>query len=155
MRACLRVVMLSLAAGVGVAGLPAGAQAQRNDGTSMIDILGKTFGADTIIENQNKEIVRMEMDIVSDSKESFRMLTDRWTYGIVALGDSRIAQIHLSIYRELDGNWSLVTESTNDGTLALVTVTPQSTARYRFVVSVPRFNESYTAGHYSLIIYHN
>ena len=154
MRARLHVVVLALV-GVGMAGLPARANAQRNDGTSMLEILGKTFGADTIIENQNKEIVRMEMDIVSDYKESFRTLTDQWTYGIVALGDSRIGLIHLAVYRELDGNWSLVTESNNDGTLAIVTVTPQVTARYKFVVSVSRFTQSYSAGHYALLIYHN
>jgi len=155
MRAGLRVVLMAVAVGAGLAGLPRSAEAQRNDGTSMIDILGRVFGADTILENKNREIVRMEMDIVADSKESFRVLTGQWTYGLVALGDSRIAQIHLAVYRDLDGAWSLVTESTDDGDLALVTVTPTSAARYKFVVSVSRFNESYTAGHYALIVYHN
>jgi len=153
MRVGFRVVV-ALAVGVGL-GLPGRAQAQRNDGTSMLDILGKVFGADTILENKNREVVRMEMDIVSDSKESFRVLTGQWSYGIVALGDSRIAQIHLAVYRELDGAWSLVTESTDDGDLALVTVTPPGSARYKFVVSVSRFNENYTAGHYALLVYHS
>jgi hypothetical protein len=138
-----------------VMGMTAPAQAQRNDGTSMLGILGKVFGADTIIENRNQEIVRVEVDIVSDSKDSFRVLTDRWTYGIVALGDARITNLHLAIYRELDGQWSLVTENANEGSLVTATITPPSTGRYKFVVSVTRFAEDYTAGHYALMVYHN
>lgn len=148
-------LLLGTALAVALLAAPSTAEAQRrNDGTSMIPLLLKVVGADTLLENQNFEIVRIEMDIVSGPKDSYRTLTDRWTYGIIAIGDDRVADIDVSVYRELDGEWSLVTSDTDDGTLAMVTTKPSATARYKFVVNA-QFASGYTAAHYALIVYHN
>jgi hypothetical protein len=133
---------------------PRAGAGQGRDGVSMIPILLKVIEADTILENKDLEIVRIEMDIVAGSKESFRTLTDRWTYGVVAVGDDRVAALDLAAYREQDGQWVLVEEDNDEGSLATITLRPTTTARYRFVVSVTRYRQSYTSAHYGLLVYH-
>ncbi len=109
------------------------------------------------IEKKNEEIVRMEFDIVKDKKETFRTLTDAYTYGITAVGDYRIKQIGIELYSEnyTDSNtWTLVKVENAEKYYASVTVKPSSTKRYKIVVKALKFEDDNTVGHYGLLIYH-
>lgn len=109
------------------------------------------------IESKNEEIVRMEFDIVKDKKETFRTLTDAYTYGITVVGDYRIKEMGIELYSEdyTDSNtWSLVKVENADKYYASVTVKPSVTKRYKIVVKALKFDDDNTVGHYGLLIYH-
>jgi len=124
---------------------------------SMKDILKDCQSLIDDIENRNEEIVRMEFDIVKDKKETFRTLTDSYTYGITAVGDYRITKIGIELYSEdyTDSNtWTLVKVENADKYFASITIKPSATKRYKIVVKALKFDEDYTGGHYGLIVYH-
>ena len=84
------------------------AHAYRED-VSMVPILQKSLGIIDLIENDyENEIVRIEFDIVSTSKESYRVLTSDYTYTIVAFGDDRIKDIDVALYKWDGTDWILV-----------------------------------------------
>ncbi|MBR5087695.1 MAG: hypothetical protein IKX31_11905 [Muribaculaceae bacterium] len=130
------------------------AHAYRED-VSMVPILQKSLGIIDLIENDyENEIVRIEFDIVSTSKESYRVLTSDYTYTIVAFGDDRIKDIDVALYKWDGTDWILVKKDNDAEDVALITYTPRTTANYKVVVSAYSFYGSYTAAHYGLIYYH-
>ena len=131
-----------------------GANAQRPD-VSMKPILEKAVNLIELIEDQyDQEIVRMEFDIVTDSKETFRTLYDGIEYTIVAFADDRVADLDVRVYTWDSGDWALVKKDSDSSDVAVVSLTPDETARYRIVVSAYTFNSGYSAAHYGLIIFH-
>jgi hypothetical protein len=70
-------------------------------GTLMKPILARAEPLIEEIEGEGYEIVRMEYDIISTEKETYRTLYDNWTYGIVAFGDYRIIDIDVVVYEKV------------------------------------------------------
>ncbi len=126
-----------------------------NRSTSMSPIMSKAKELMNYIEDeQNLEIVRMEFDILSSSKSTFRSLSSSYTYTIIAFGDYRFKDIDVKVYRKSGGEWTLVEEDVDTSSVAVVSVKPSYTAEYKIVISAYKFNDGYDVGHYGLFICH-
>jgi len=99
-------------------------------------------------EDKSFEIVRMEFDIITDTKSTFRTLQEGWTYAILAFGDYRISDIDIAIYKDVDGTWTLVQNDNAAAENASVIVKPSSTEMYRIDIKAYKFVSGYTAAHY-------
>ncbi len=128
--------------------------AQTDDGRTMTPILKTAEPLIENIEGKGYEIVRMELDILSDLKESYRYLYDGWTYGILAFGDYRIEDIDIEVYKSIDDEWVQVGKDSDASSAALVNITPVTTGLYKIVVRGYKFAEGSTVGHYGLLIFH-
>ena len=102
-----------------------------------------------------QEIVRMEFDILQTSKETYRMLSEKYEYGILAFGDYRILDINIKIYKWVNNQWNLVGKDDKTDSNALVTIKPSVSGEYKIVISAYKFEKGYDIGHYGLIIFHN
>ncbi len=111
--------------------------------------------AQKIEMEMGQEIVRMEFDLLQTSKETFRMMTDQYEYGIFAFGDFRIADIDIKVYKWVNNQWTLVAKDQDAKPNALVTIKPISTGEYRIVISAFKFEGGNEIGHYGLIVFHN
>lgn len=131
-----------------------GAFAQRPD-VSMKPIMAKAVDLIELIEDSyDQEIVRIEFDIVTDKKETYRTLYDGIEYTIVAFADDRVSDLDVRVY-EMDGNeWTLVKKDSDSSDVAIVSLTPDVTSTYKIVVSAYSFNSGYSAAHYGIIIFH-
>lgn len=128
--------------------------AQPKYGTSMKPILTDAINYIDSFEDKNFEIVRMEFDIIIDSKSTFRTLQEGWTYAIVAFGDFRISDIDLLVYREISGSWVLIDKDKKAESNAVITIKPSITSMYKIDIEAYKFVSGYTAGHYGLLIIH-
>ena len=127
----------------------------QNEETTMQPIIEKTQYLVNYLENdKNQEIVRMEMDLLSTSKSTTRMLQKGFTYTIVAYGDYRFEDIDVKVYVRNGSNWTLVDKDTDTDSLAAVSVTPSVNAEYKIEISAYKFAKGYSIGHYGLIICH-
>ena len=106
------------------------------------------------LEEDDMEIVRLEYDIITEKKTAFRQLSSQWEYGIIAFGDYRIADIDVAIYKEVDGQWTLIVEDETSSSSAAVTVKPSFDGFYRIDVTAYSFVEGYRAGRFGIIIFH-
>lgn len=107
-------------------------------------------------DNEGYEIVRIEYDLVFDSKESFRTLTDSWEYTIIGFADEGVKDLDLKVYEydELIEKWTLIVEDKESEPFATVTVSPSVTALYKVEVIVYEFYEGYSAARYGLMYVH-
>jgi hypothetical protein len=106
------------------------------------------------IEKEDFEIVRMEFDIISTEKETYRMLYKDWEYGIVAFGDYRIKDIDVAVYEKIRGKWKLVEKDAENDDEAMVTIKPYKDGEHKIEISVYKYNKDYSVGHYGLLVIH-
>lgn len=122
---------------------------------SMYSILENAGELVNYIERElGQEIVRMEFDIIRDSKQTFRTLTDDYSYGICAFGDHRIKDIDIKVYKWVNEQWVLIEKDEDAESVAVVEISPSTTADYKIVISAYSFEEGFDAGHYGLIVFH-
>ena len=122
---------------------------------SMYSILESAGKYLNYIERElGQEIVRMEFDIIRDTKQTFRTLTDDYTYGICVFGDHRIKDIDVKVYKWVNEQWVLIEKDEDTSSVAVVTISPSSTADYKIVISAYSFEDGYSAGHYGLLVFH-
>jgi len=109
------------------------------------------------LDNQEKEIVRIEYDLVFGTKETYRNLTSDWEYTIMVFADDGVKDIDLKVYEydDLLEQWTLVKEDNAAESYATLTLQPTVTAQYKIEVIVYEFFEGYTAARYGLLIYHD
>ncbi|MBQ7664813.1 MAG: hypothetical protein IJS43_06290 [Bacteroidaceae bacterium] len=126
-----------------------------DDGTSMQPIIEKCETLTEYVEGElDQEIVRIEMDILTNSKQTIRSLSDGYTYQIIAFGDYRFKDIDVEVYRKSGGNWVLEEKDNDESEVAIVSVSPSYKQDYKIVIKAYQFNKGYSAGHYGLIICH-
>jgi hypothetical protein len=132
-----------------------GAEAQKEE-FSMKPIMSKSLELVKLIEMEyGKEIVRMEFDLVQTTKQSFRTLIDKYEYGIMAFGDSRMKDIDIKVYKWVNNQWVLITKDQDSNSVAFVTVKPAFTAEYKIEITAYKFETGYDIGHYGLIVFHD
>lgn len=126
-----------------------------NSSTTMTPIISRAVDIMKYVENDmNKEIVRMEYDILRTTKTTTRVLSSGWTYLIIAFGDYRFKDIDVKVYRNEQGSWQLVDKDNDANAVAVVSVTPQYEGEYLIEISAYSFEPGYDVGHYGLIIAH-
>jgi hypothetical protein len=134
-----------------------GANAQCINGTKSYPIY-KT-GAQLVdqFDNDNREVVRIEYDLVFTSKETTRNLSSDWEYTLVAFADDGVKDldIRVSVYDDLLDKWTQVAEDNSVESYAIATVKPPVDALYKVEVIVYQFNEGYTAARYGLMFVHD
>jgi len=123
-------------------------------GTSMEPILARAEPLVKKIEGEGFEIVRMEYDLIFDTKSTTRNLYKDWTYGIVAFGDYRIKDIDLTVSKESRGRWEEIEKDAENDDEATITIKPSQDGQYKIEIDVYKFNEGYSVGHYGLLIFH-
>ena len=124
--------------------------------TTMTDIYEKGSAVISMLEDQHdKEIVRIEYDIVTTSKTTTRVLNDCWTYTIVGFADYRVEDLDVIVYRKQNGSWVEVARDTDTDSTPIVTVTPSTTQEYKIEVRVADFKAGESAAHYGLMICHD
>jgi hypothetical protein len=109
------------------------------------------------LDNQEKEIVRIEYDLVFSSKETFRNLSSDWEYTIMVFADDGVKDIDLKLYEydDLLEQWTMVKEDNAAESTASLVIQPTVTAQYKIEVIVYEFYEGYTAARYGLLVYHD
>ena len=110
-----------------------------------------------VLEGQDREVVRMEYDIIFDEKESFRALSEEWEYTIVAFADAGVKVLNVSLwyYSDLDDTWNKVIETNSDTNYAIINYKPAVPGSFRAVVSVDQFTEGFTIGRYGIFYLHD
>ena len=108
-------------------------------------------------DNQGKEIVRIEYDLIFTSKETFRDLTAEWEYSIIAFADDGVKDVDIKVYiwDDLLETWNLVAQDNSTESFAIITYKPTETARHKIEVIAYEFNPGYTAARYGLFIVHD
>jgi len=124
-------------------------------GISVKPIMAKSLPLVEEFENKGFEIVRIEFDLIFDSKTTLRNLHKGYVYAIVAFGDYRVADIDIEVYKDVDGKWILIEKDTDEKSTAVITTEPSSKGLYRIDVKVYKFEADYKAGHYGVMILHN
>lgn len=127
----------------------------QDDGTTMVPIIEKTSSLVKYIEDEAKqEIVRIEMDILANTKTTYRSLQQGYTYQIIAYGDFRFKDIDVSVYRWNGSEWNIMSKDVDNSDMAMVTIAPSQTSDYRIDITAYKFKDGYTAGHYGVIVCH-
>lgn len=122
---------------------------------SMSSIVDKSSNLVSYIEKEHDlEVVRIEMDILHDSKSTIRNLQTGWNYIIVAFGDERFKDIDVKVYKRLGGDWTLVKKDNDSSSVAMVDISPEYTSDYKIEIIAYSFEPGYDVGHYGLIIAH-
>ncbi|KAF0199386.1 MAG: hypothetical protein FD166_509 [Bacteroidetes bacterium] len=132
-------------------------QAQCVNGTKSYPIYKTGAALVDQMDSDGREIVRIEYDLVFDSKESFRNLSSDWEYTIVAFADDGVEDLDVKAYSydELLDKWTLVAEDKSTESYAIVTVKPTESVLYKIEVIVYKFKEGYTAARYGLMYVHD
>lgn len=129
-----------------------------NNGKSMKPILNDFSQIIEAVEGKGFEIVKIEYDIVKKDtqKESYRFLTNAWTYRVYVLGDYRSEDMDIEIYKQKDdGTFEFIGKDSKTEQYAMFDITPSETCWYKFVVKCYKFSGSYDGAHYGLMIFHN
>jgi len=130
------------------------ARLDNKQGTSMEPILARAEPLIEEIEEEGFEIVRMEFDIISTEKVTYRKLYKDWEYGIVAFGDYRIKDIDVAVYEKVRGKWELVEKDAENDDEAMVSIKPYKDGEHKIEISVYKYKNDYSVGHYGLFILH-
>ena len=79
-------------------------------------------------------------------------------YTIAVYGDSRYKDIDVYVYRSTGpgvDDWTLVKRDNDDSSVAVVSITPESTEVYKILIKAYKYNEGYDVGHYGIVISHD
>jgi hypothetical protein len=125
------------------------------NGTSMLPITNDLIDVVKTVEKEKVEIVRIEFDLIFDSKVTYRTLSKGYTYGIMAWGDYRIKALVIRIYKKVNGDWEYFADSDQSGNAASIQVVTTDTEDYKFEIKALEFVEGYQAGHYGMMVFHN
>lgn len=130
-------------------------QAQKEE-FSMKPIMTLALEYVKLIEMEyGKEIVRMEFDLVQNTKQSFRTLLDKYEYSIMVFGDARMKDIDVKVYKWVNNQWALIAKDQGNKDYAFVTVKPAYSGEYKIEITAYKFQPGYDIGHYGLIIFHD
>ncbi len=117
------------------------------------------MGAELVekFDDQGNEIVRIEYDLVFNSKESFRSLSSDWEYTIIGFADNGVKDLDLKLYEydESTEKWSFVAEDKGSESYSIVKVKPEVTKLYKVEIIVYEFIEGYSAARYGLMYVHD
>ncbi len=108
-------------------------------------------------DNDGKEIVRIEYDLVFTSKETTRNLSSDWEYTIVGFADGGVKDldIKVSVYDDLLDTWTLVAQDNSSESYAITTVKPPVNALYKVEIIVSEFYPGYNVAKYGLMFIHD
>ena len=118
-------------------------------------IIGKLEKIIDLVEGRGMEVVRIEADIIRQTKETRRQLDPNFTYTIAAVGSDRIEDLDIEVYKKVNGSWRLVGKDADTSSIAVVEVKPTAYSEYAIRVKVYKFKPSYSVGHYGLAIIHD
>jgi len=124
-----------------------------SNGTSLEPILYNAIEFLKVIEENQVEIVRLEVDILKEKapRYTFRNLYKGWKYMIIAIGDYRISNIKIEVYTTNKKKRTLIAQSDNTfNNKKSVMIEPQlEVEEYEIVIESLEGD-----GHYALLIAH-
>ncbi len=107
------------------------------------------------LEDQNETIACINADQLSSSsniRTYTRYLYSGNDYTAVAVGDSRIADTDLIVYRKSGGSWVEVTRDADASNAAVCTFHCSSSGDYKFEIKAYRFEDGESNGFYGFIL---
>lgn len=106
---------------------------------------------------QDREVVHVEYDLIfSENKEVFRTLSKGYTYIIVAFADEgRVSDLDLYVYRKVNGQWVEIDHDAKTDATPIVSVKPETTGQYKFVVKVYSYKEGKDRSCWGIIMAHD
>lgn len=127
----------------------------QNSETTMQDIYekGKQL-VELLEESYNQEIVRIEFDLLFDTKEVSRGFNSSYEYTVLAFADHRVEDLDITVYKKAGSSWVQVVKDTETDNTPLVQFRPQSGAQYKIEIKAYKFASGYSAAHYGVIISH-
>lgn len=125
--------------------------------TTMQDILQTATAKVVTLEDQDKkEVVNISMDLLvnKNAKTIWRYLDPAYTYTVMTIGDRRINKLKLIVYKRDNKTkeWNFVGETSAQK--PELKLDPTDFEEYEFTISVDEFVAGNTAGHFTLILYH-
>lgn len=153
----------------------------QNDGKSMKDIYKKVGQIVDLVDEKKMEIVRMEFDLIikQNPKNNYRVLYPDYTYSLIILGDYRVEEMQIKVYKSSGGKWVYVKSADNIGAssnsssgsnggsskgstsssnkvkgMVILDVKPDARTEYRVDVKVTKYAEGWNGGHYAAIFVH-
>ncbi len=109
------------------------------------------------LDDEGKEIVRIEYDLIFSNKLTYRTLTSDWEYTIVGFADEGVKDLDIRIYEydDLLEEWTLVHEGDSEDAYTIISFQPTVTAQYQIEIIATEFYEGYSAARYGVIIFHD
>ena len=107
------------------------------------------------LEDQDETIACINADQLSSSSNTrtyTRYLYSGNDYTAVAVGDSRIADTDLVVYRKSGGSWVEVTRDADTSNAAVCTFKCNSSGDYKFEIKAYRFEDGESNGFYGFIL---
>lgn len=110
---------------------------------------------DLLVDELDQEVVHVEYDLIfSEPKEVFRTLARGYTYKIIGFTDSRVSDLDLYVYKKQGSNWVEVGKDNKTDTTPIVTISPEISGQYKFVIKVYSYNGDNDRALWGLIISH-
>ena len=110
---------------------------------------------DLLVDDLDQEVVHVEYDLIfSQPKEVYRQLSSGYTYQIVAFSDSRVPDLDLYVYKKQGGSWVEVGKDNKTDTTPIVSISPEITGQYKFVVKVYSYADNNDRALWGIIISH-
>jgi len=130
---------------------------EREDGTSIKPIIKSLdYAIEYIEDTLYQEAVRVEIDLISDSKSSMRYLYKDYSYSIYATAErDKVEDIDIALYRDDGSEWKFVEEKNDEvKPYSLITIKPEENGLYQIVVKVKKFKSGFNIARYNLIYFH-
>lgn len=86
---------------------------------------------------------------------TFRTLYNSYVYTVLIYSSHTIEEIDVEVYKEVDGNWVLVTNGDIIRDHEVVKIKPTTSGLYLIKIIETKFKEGYDTGYYGMIIMHN
>ena len=133
------------------------ASAQAYHGTKSYPIYRQGAQRVSNYDDEGKEIVRIEYDLIFSKKVTYRDLSSDWEYTIVGFADDGVKDLDLKLFEwdDLLEQWTEVASDALEDNYPVMTYKPSVSAQYKIEVIVYSFHEGYSAARYGLIIYHD
>jgi len=128
----------------------------QNSETTMQDIYEKGGQLVKMLEETyDQEIVRIEYDLLFDTKETSRGFNSSYEYTVLAFADHRVEDLDITVYKKSGSSWVQVVKDTETDNTPLVQFRPTSGAQYKIEIKAYKFAQGYSAAHYGVIISHD
>jgi hypothetical protein len=97
-------------------------------------------------------VLKAEFDYAFDDNLTYFDFSEKLDYIVAAVGDEKVADIALVIFKKVDGSWVEVKKDQEHKNSALLEIDPSTTGEYAIDLKVTKFKDSSKTGHVGLFV---
>jgi hypothetical protein len=97
-------------------------------------------------------VLKAEFDYAFDDNLTYFDFSEKLDYIVASVGDEKVADVTLVIYKKVDGAWVEVKKDMEHKNSALLEIEPSTTGEYAIDVKVTKFKDSNKTGHVGLFV---